>query len=85
MYDGVAMARAKKFWIAMCAFAVLGVLEWTTLGSETIRVVRGPSGEPLMNVSTRGVALVVLGLFAFRSWVHYRRELLEERSPRSGE
>jgi len=78
------MARAKKFWIAMCAFVVLGVLEWTTLGSETIRVVNGPDGRPLMDISTRGVALMVLGLFAFRSWMHYRRELLEERS-RSGE
>jgi len=79
------MARAKKFWIAMCAFVVLGVLEWTTLGSETIRVVNGPDGRPLIDISTRGVALMVLGLFAFRSWVHYRRELLEERSRSGGE
>ena len=77
------MARAKRFWIAMSAFAVLGVLEWNTLGSETIRVVNGPDGRPLLNVSIRGVALLVLALFAFRSWIHYRREILEEHS-RSG-
>jgi len=67
----------------MCAFALLGVLEWTTLSAETIRVVNGPNGEPLLDVSIRGVALGVLGLLAFRSWIHNRREILEERS-RSG-
>jgi hypothetical protein len=74
------MAHAKKFWTAMGAFVVLGVLEWTTLSPETIRVVNGPNGEPLLNISIRAVALAVLGLFALRSWIHYRRELLEERS-----
>jgi hypothetical protein len=68
----------------MGAFVVLGVLEWTTLSAETIRVVNGPNGEPLLDVSIRGVALAVLALFAFRSWIHYRREILEERS-RSGQ
>ena len=77
------MARAKRFWIALCAFALLGVLEWTTLSPETIRVVSGPHGEPLLDVSIRGVALAILGLFAFRSWIHHRREMREERS-RSG-
>jgi hypothetical protein len=60
------------------------VLEWSTLSPETIRVVNGPNGAPLLDVSIRGVALAVLALFAFRSWIHYRRELLEERS-RSGQ
>jgi hypothetical protein len=78
------MARAKRFWIAMSAFVLLGVLEWTTLSPETIRVVNGPNGEPLLDVSIRGVALMVLALLAFRSWIHYRREILEERS-RSGQ
>jgi hypothetical protein len=78
------MARANRFWIAMCAFVLLGVLEWTTLSAETIRVVNGPNGEPLLDVSIRGVALMVLALLAFRSWIHHRRETLEERS-RSGQ
>jgi hypothetical protein len=78
------MAKAKRFWIAMCVFGLLGVLEWTTLDSETIRVVNGPNGAPLLDISIRGVALAVLALFAFRSWIHYRREILEERS-RSGQ
>jgi hypothetical protein len=78
------MARAKRFWIAMGAFGLLGALEWTTLSPETVRVVNGPNGTPLLDISIRGVALAVLALFAFRSWIHYRREMLEERS-RSGQ
>ena len=77
------MARQHRFWVAMGAFVGLGVLEWFTLGSETIRVVRGPGGEPLLDVSVRGVALAVLALFAFRSWIHYRREMLD-RNPERG-
>jgi len=68
----------------MVAFVLLGVLEWTTLSSETVRVVNGPNGEPLLDVSIRGVALMVLALMAFRSWIHHRREMLDERD-RSGQ
>jgi hypothetical protein len=78
------MAREKRFWIAMCAFAGLGALEWVTLSSETIRVVNGPNGQPLLDISFRGVALAVIALFAFRSWIHRKREMLEERG-RSGQ
>ena len=63
----------------MCAFALLGVLEWNTLSPETIRVINGPDGAPLLDISIRGAALAVLALFALRSWIHYRREMLEER------
>jgi hypothetical protein len=78
------MAGTKRFWIAMSAFGLLGALEWTTLSAETVRVVNGPGGTPLFDISVRGIALAVLALFAFRSWIHYRREILEERS-RSGQ
>jgi hypothetical protein len=78
------MAREKRFWIAMGAFVLLGALEWATLSAETIRVINGPNGEPLLDISLRGVALAVLAMFAFRSWIHHRRERLEERE-RSGQ
>jgi hypothetical protein len=74
------MARVKRFWIAMCVFALLGVLEWMTLSPETVRVVNGPNGTPLLDISIRGMAIALLALFAFRSWIHHRREMLEERS-----
>ena len=69
----------------MAVFVVLGILEWFTLSAETVRVVTGLNGEPLFAVSVRGIALAVLALFAFRSWMHYRRELLEEGSRRGHE
>ena len=78
------MARAKRFWILMSGFVLLGVLEWTTLSPETVRVVNGPDGTPLLDVSIRGLGLALLAVFAFRSWIHHRREMLEERS-RSGQ
>jgi hypothetical protein len=68
----------------MSAFLGLGVLEWFTLSPETIRVIQAPNGQPLVEISLRGVALAVLALFAFRSWVHHRREMLDERG-RSGQ
>jgi|GEM_PF-1547663 len=67
----------------MCAFVVLGVLEWITLSPETVRVINGPNGVPPLEVSLRGVSVAVLVLFAFRSWIHFRREMREERE-RSG-
>jgi hypothetical protein len=78
------MARANRFWASMCAFVLLGVLEWTTLSSETIRVVNGPNGQPLLDVSIRGAALALLAFLVLRCLIHYRRESLEEHS-RSGQ
>jgi hypothetical protein len=63
----------------MVALFALGVLEWFTLSPEPIAL-PGPGGHALLRVSVRGAALAVLGLFAFRSWIHERRRMLEERS-----
>jgi hypothetical protein len=80
------MARGNRFWIAIGGLALLGVLEWTTLGAETLRVINGPNGEPLLDVSVRGVALAILVVFALRICIHHRREMLEEqRSKGSGQ
>ena len=64
----------------MAIFAALGVLEWTTLSSESVKVVNGPNGEPLFDLSIRGIALAALALFAFRTWIHDRRAALEEKN-----
>jgi len=74
------VARANRFWAAISIFAVLGVLEWMTLSSESVKVVSGPNGQPLFDLSIRGIALAVLVMFAFRTWIHQRRALLEEKS-----
>jgi hypothetical protein len=60
----------KKFVLALIAYAALGVLAWTTLSDEPIRVVDS-------NVNLRGVTLVILGLFAFRSALYFWRTSIE--------
>jgi len=79
------MDRERKFRTALVIFAVLAVLEWTTLGGETVKTVTGFDGKPLMDLSVRGIALAVLALFAFRTIVQNSRMKLEEMSDRSRE
>jgi hypothetical protein len=61
----------KKFVLALIAYAVLGVLAWTTLSDEPIRVFNG-------NVNLRAATLVILGIFAFRSVLYFWRTRIEE-------
>ena len=61
----------KKFVLALIAYAVLGVLAWTTLSDEPIRVFNS-------NVNLRSATLVILGLFAFRSGLYFWRTRIEE-------
>ena len=61
----------KKFVLALIAYAVLGVLAWTTLSDEPIRVFNG-------NVRLRTGTLLILGLFAFRAALYFWRTRIEE-------
>jgi hypothetical protein len=65
----------KKFGLALVAYAVLGILAWSTLSKEPI---------PLfgMNVNLRDGTLVILGLFAFRAALYYWRVRIEEKQER---
>jgi hypothetical protein len=63
--------KKKKFVLALIAYAVLGILAWTTLSDEPIRVFNG-------NLRLRTATLIVLGLFAFKSALHYWRTRIEE-------
>jgi len=65
----------KKFALALIAYAVLGILAWTTLSDEPIRVFNG-------NVSLRTGTLIVLGLFAFRAALYFWRTRIEEERER---
>ena len=62
----------SKFFIAMLAYVVLGILAVTTLNQSV------PVAGRQVPLST--ITLVVLGLFAFRTWLHRKRELLEKSS-----
>ena len=65
------MTIKKKFVLALVAYAVLGVLAWTTLTDEPIRIFNA-------NVKLRTGTLLVLGLFAFRAALYYWRTRIEE-------
>ena len=67
----------KKFVMALVAYAVLGILAWTTLSDEPISVFG-------MSVNLRAGTLVILGLFAFRAALYYWRVRIEEKRERSG-
>jgi ABC-type uncharacterized transport system permease subunit len=61
----------KKFGLALMAYAVLGVLAWTTLSDEPIQVFNA-------NVRLRTGTLIILGLFAFRAALYFWRTRIEE-------
>ena len=65
----------SRFSIAMLAYVVLGVLAITTL-DQTFTV----EGK---QVPLSAITMVVLGMFALRTWLHHKRELLE-KSGRQG-
>ena len=66
------MAIKKKFVLALIAYAVLGVLAWTTLSDEPIRVLNA-------TVKLRTGTLLILGLFVFRAALYFWRTRIEEQ------
>ncbi|MGA3195091.1 MAG: hypothetical protein ABSD39_08805 [Terriglobales bacterium] len=70
------MTVKKKFALALIAYVVLGILSWTTLSDEPIRVFD-------TNVNLRAGTLLILGLFAFRSALYYWRTRIEEEQASS--
>ena len=65
----------KKFALALIAYAVLGILAWTTLSDEPIQVFE-------WNLKLRTGTLLILGLFAFKSALFYWRTRIEGRAGR---
>jgi asparagine N-glycosylation enzyme membrane subunit Stt3 len=68
---GHALTIKKKFVLALIAYAVLGILAWTTLSDEPIRVFNA-------NVRLRTGTLLILGLFALRAALYFWRTRIEE-------
>jgi hypothetical protein len=66
----------KKFVLALIAYAALGVLAWTTLSDDPVRVFDS-------NVNLRSATLVILGLLAFRSGLYFWRTRIEEDRERA--
>jgi hypothetical protein len=53
----------NKFAVAMTLFALLAALSWLLLSDPKLRL----------------VTLALLALFAVKTWIHHRKQLLEER------
>ena len=65
------MTIKKKFVLALIAYALLGILAWTTLSDEPIRVFDA-------DVKLRTGTLLILGLFAFRAALYFWRTRIEK-------
>ena len=65
------MTIKKKFVLALVAYAVLGILAWTTLSDEPIQILNA-------NIRLRTGTLLILGLFAFRAALYYWRTRIED-------
>ncbi len=65
------MTIKKKFVLAMVAYAVLGILAWTTLSDEPIQILNA-------SIRLRTGTLIILGLFAFRAALYYWRTRIED-------
>jgi hypothetical protein len=66
----------KKFVLALIAYAVLGVLAWTTLSDDPIQIFTA-------NIRLRTATLLILGLFAFRGALFFWRIRIEEEQERA--
>jgi asparagine N-glycosylation enzyme membrane subunit Stt3 len=69
--NGRVVTIKKKFVLALVAYAVLGVLAWTTLSDEPIRVFNA-------SVRLRTGTLLILGLFALRAALYFWRTRIEQ-------
>ena len=72
------MTIKKKFVLSLVAFAVFGVLAWTTLSDEPIPIFNA-------NIRLRTATLLILGVFAFRAALYYWRTRIEEKHAESAE
>jgi hypothetical protein len=68
----------KKFVLALIGYALFGVLAWTTLSDEPIRLLNA-------DIRLRSATLIVLGLFALRTALHYWRMRIEEERENGSE
>ncbi len=66
----------RKFVLTLVAYAVLGLGAWLTLEDTPIRLFSG------IEIRLRTLTLVLLGVFAFKSFIYWWRCRLEASSER---
>jgi hypothetical protein len=49
----------NRFWLALAAYIAIGILAWTTLSDQRIRL----------------VTLAILAMFALRTWAHRKNTM----------
>ena len=59
----------SRFSIALAIYGLLGLAAWLTLPDQKIR----------------GVTLVLLAMFAVKTWLHHRRRQIDESAERDRE
>jgi hypothetical protein len=67
----------RKYWTALGLFGILAALAWFTLGEGSILVM----GKP---VELRLVPLLILGLFAFRTYLARHADKIRRESAKGG-
>ena len=65
------MQKRKRFYVALAIYAVLAVLIWVTMEDVPLPVGNGQLG-------IRSLTLIVLGLFAVRTVLHFRAEQIRD-------
>ena len=73
------MEKRKRFYVALAVYAVLALLIWTTMTDVPLPVPAGVNeGRSLVwvkgHLGIRSLALMVVGLFALRTLLHWRAE-----------
>jgi hypothetical protein len=63
----------RKYWMALGLFGILAALAWFTLGAGSVLVM----GKP---VELRLVPLLILGLFAFRTYLARQADRIRRES-----
>jgi hypothetical protein len=66
------MEKQKRFWIALVAYVLLGLLIWTTMSDVPIRIGSG-------QISIRGLTLAIVAFFAVRTFLHWRSNRAESQ------
>jgi uncharacterized membrane protein len=66
------MEKKKRLSFALAAYALLGLLIWTTMSDVPIKVAGG-------QISIRGLTLAIVAFFAVRTLLHWRSEQARAR------
>jgi hypothetical protein len=74
------MDKKKRFSFALAAYALLGLLIWTTMSDIPVRVFGG-------QVSIRGLTLAIIAFFAVRTLLNWRADQIraQEQDEEFGE